>query len=366
RALLLARAEADIATILDLTEDETNEVQQLAPAFSLEELTECARLFAQNELMQRNSATPQLGLELAALECIELHRRVSAGGTIAKEPVKVTETLSPPVRPQAPPQTPREIVTHQPAPPNRVVRESAPARREEMSTLPTPPPTTPIPEEEEEVVTNIPETRHASLTMQQVLASWENVKKRTMQKNSLLGTYVSMCDVVGIEEEGEHTIIVIRAAKPLHFKSIKEGDRPKDVEWALTTEFSIPCKIRVLPPGQAYSGSRAHNSVGTVAPLQSAYREPAQPIAQAEMRPTFQPQAEKYMPPSTPSVHSSTTTVALSKNSPPPALARQQGVRENKKVVLSKEELGHKAKQDPVVQEFVRTFQANIADIQPK
>src|SRR5215469_1239146 len=75
RALMLAKAGAEIATILDLTEDEVNEVSQLAPAFVLEELTECARIFAQNDLVQKNQGTPQLGLELAALEGIELHRR---------------------------------------------------------------------------------------------------------------------------------------------------------------------------------------------------------------------------------------------------------------------------------------------------
>src|SRR6185437_6028713 len=46
RALMLAKAGADVATILDLTEDETREVKQLVQLFGLEELTECARTFA--------------------------------------------------------------------------------------------------------------------------------------------------------------------------------------------------------------------------------------------------------------------------------------------------------------------------------
>src|SRR5207248_4699227 len=37
RALMLAKAGADIATILDLTEDETREILQMAPLFELEE-----------------------------------------------------------------------------------------------------------------------------------------------------------------------------------------------------------------------------------------------------------------------------------------------------------------------------------------
>src|SRR5579864_5690770 len=79
RALMLARAGADVAAILDLTEDETREVKQLSQLFRLEELTECARIFAQNDLLQKNQGTPQLGLELASLECIEVHRRTQSG-----------------------------------------------------------------------------------------------------------------------------------------------------------------------------------------------------------------------------------------------------------------------------------------------
>ncbi len=75
RALMLTKAGADAAAILDLTEDEMREVKQLSQLFGLEELTECARVFAQNDLVQKNQGTPQLGLELATLECIELHRR---------------------------------------------------------------------------------------------------------------------------------------------------------------------------------------------------------------------------------------------------------------------------------------------------
>src|SRR5436305_5024769 len=79
RSMMLAKAGADIAIILDLTEDETSEILQMTRLFELEELTEFARIFAQNDLLQKNSGTPQLGLELAFLQSIELHRRPQAG-----------------------------------------------------------------------------------------------------------------------------------------------------------------------------------------------------------------------------------------------------------------------------------------------
>src|SRR6266536_3991919 len=86
RALMLSKAGADAAAILDLTEDETHEVKQLSPHFELEELTECARIFAQNDLVQKNQGTPQLGLELASLACLELHRSAQGGQAVTATP----------------------------------------------------------------------------------------------------------------------------------------------------------------------------------------------------------------------------------------------------------------------------------------
>ena len=83
RAMMLTRAGANIAEILDLTEDESSEIRQAAQWFSLEELTECARIFAQNDLVQKSQGTPQLGLELALLACIDLHRRIQSGQSIS-------------------------------------------------------------------------------------------------------------------------------------------------------------------------------------------------------------------------------------------------------------------------------------------
>src|SRR5205807_6624393 len=79
RSMMLAKAGADIGIILDLTEDETSEILQMTRLFELEELTEFARIFAQNDLMQKNQGTPQLGLELAFLQSIEQHRRAQSG-----------------------------------------------------------------------------------------------------------------------------------------------------------------------------------------------------------------------------------------------------------------------------------------------
>ncbi len=132
RALMLAKAGADIATILDRTEDEVREIQQVMQLFNLEELTECARIFAQNELMQKNQGTPQLGLELALLACLELHRRVQPSSAGAVPTTPTTPAPTPTARPMAAASHPRQQPTMAAAQP----RPTAPSQQ---ATHPTPP-----------------------------------------------------------------------------------------------------------------------------------------------------------------------------------------------------------------------------------
>jgi DNA polymerase-3 subunit gamma/tau len=353
RALLLAKAGADIGTILDLTEDEVREVRELLPSFTLEELTECARIFAQNDLMQKSQATPQLGLELAALECLELHRRVQAGEPVVQPGIRAPlpqagfqppATRSPGAGPSpAEPRAPLEETTRV----KRSVEQPGAAARE-------------MPVQE----TNVsPAPGHTILTLQQVLASWENVKKRTRQKGNLLGTYLGMCDVLGVEEDGESTVVVIRAAKPAHHNFIRAEDRPKEIEWALSMEFGVDCKLRIMAPDQPYvagaSRGAASYSLAAVASPPSARREPA---LSAPQRTSDEGQRPSPPPASPRASASSDTAGGLARSS----LARPQGVRENKRVTLSQEEIQQKAQQDPVVQEVVRIFGAKIKDVQPK
>jgi DNA polymerase-3 subunit gamma/tau len=380
RALMLAKAGADIATIMDLTEDEVREVQQLVPAFLLEELTECARIFAQNDLVQRNQGTPQLGLELAALECVELHTRAQAGGTVTREQSVGTTLRSalPPALPAGPTTAPAPAPMANQSAGNR--SQSTPQHNGVHPQQTMPPAPDIISQAGHEVR---PQESPASsqhngeqhgLTLTGVRASWENVKRRTMQRNKLLGTYVGLCDIVGIEYEDEGTVIVIQAAKPLHFKSLKEENHPKDIEWALTTEFNQPCKVRILPPGQTYGGPRAQNSLGILPPPSSAYRAPTpatdEPQVDRSPAPVTESPREPARPAQQPAASTQPTRQTLESRSdydlPGQPLARPQPVSENKQRKLSADELRQKAQQDPVVQEFIKTFQASIVTIRPK
>lgn len=372
RALMLAKAGADVATIMDLTEDELNEVAQLIPAFTLEELTECARIFAQNDLMQKNQGTPQLGLELASLECTELHSRILSGQAIrpATQPAPAPPlTVAPPVShpvPRAVAATPSEPGT--PGTPPAVSATPRPARPvSELQPVTPPARLAPSTEEASKPAASAPPAQ--GLTLQQVTGSWERVKSRTRQKSSLLATYIGMCDVIGVEAEDAHAVIIIRAAKTAHFKFIKEENRPKEVEWALALEFNQPCKLRVLSPEQPYAGTQpqgsASYSLGALASPPSAYRERGEtvvpPVPGAESPRSQAPQKPAQQRRST---LAETSEAYHTPQNPP--LARPQEVRENKKVALSKEELGRKVREDPIVQEVIKTFGATLGNIEPK
>ncbi|GCE12063.1 DNA polymerase III subunit gamma/tau [Tengunoibacter tsumagoiensis] len=138
RAMMLSKAGANIAEILDNTQDEINEMSQLAQQFQLEELTECARVFAQNELVQKNQGTPQLGLELALLSCIEIHRRGSATTSVPTS-VRPAPTQE---RRAVPPPQPAPVMAREPKlePRPEAAPESSPAPRPEVAREPSPVP----------------------------------------------------------------------------------------------------------------------------------------------------------------------------------------------------------------------------------
>jgi DNA polymerase-3 subunit gamma/tau len=347
RALLLAKAGADVATILDLTEDEVNEVRGLLPSFALEELTECARLFAQNDLAHKNLAAPQLGLELAALECLELHRRVQSGGPAAPQSVRST----------LPPATSQPAVAHQPAVSAPPARRSAPAH---SPTPQTAEPAMPVPREGAGQETDVSHpASHVSLTLQQVVAGWESVIRRTHQRSGLLAAFLKHWQVVGVEDSSEGVVVLLQAANQRHFENVRANDRPKDIEWALHTEFGQPCKVRLVPPGPLPTPSMLSYTRGTVVdPAVSARRDPA-PL------PAPPPPARPVIPePRLWTASSQSAPAAPAQRQAPSATATEESIL--KKVLLSREEAQQKAQRDPVVQEAVKVFGAKIKDVQPQ
>ncbi len=360
RALMLTRAGADTASILDLTEDEMREIKPLAQLFGIEELTECARIFAQNDLMQKNQGTPQLGLELASLECIEVHRRAQSGGTPAasttvaqhRPPVSHAST-----QPEAPARLPQ---------PSHAQKSAPPRKREEDfdasagSNLPSPV----VELKEVQPVASSANSAKPHLTVQQVSDAWERIRKRTNQKSSLTAAHLKHFKVLSVEGSTEQQVIVIQAAKQVHFTFVKE--KFHELEWALTMEFGLPCQVHILAPGQSLLAAPAYdpapsatNAMQTAAPQQSAYREPpvSSPPAQIEQTSTDA---------QTPDSPTSPINIVHPKDVNVPPVAKNGIVRENTTILSSRESIQQQAEHDPVVQEVIKTFSARIVDVYPK
>lgn len=362
RALMLAKAGADTADILDLTEDEAREIQQVAQRFSLETLTECARIFAQNELVQKNQGTPQLGLELGALEAIEVHRRAQSSPVSLAAPQSARPAVAPASSSLSFDTQPRAAQSAAPSMQSQTSR--SPSRQAEEDTMATPRQPEVSPAMQTDAAPAEQQGVSPILTVQQIVRVWDKIKMRTKQKSKsgMLAAYLAYYHVVGVEGTAEQPIVVIQAEKPLHFDYVKKENRYKDIEWALQMEFNLPCQVRLLPPDASYSPSQARDaasySSAAATPQPSAYREPptvSPPLMGAEQTPTQKSSSTQPL----------TSQVAMPSTSRSTPLAEKRVVRENKQE-MPEETLEQKVRRDPVVQEVMRTFSAKIVDIQPK
>jgi DNA polymerase III subunit gamma/tau len=358
RALMLARAGADAATILDLTEDEMREVKQLSQLFGLEELTECARVFAQNDLVQKNQGTPQLGLELASLECIEVHRRAQSGQLASA--VQSRPVVS---QPAAQVEAPVRLEARMPQPLQAQKSPVSEDRKEKAG-----PAVSHIEEKvESQAIPGQSDGERPALTVQQVRNAWENVVKRTRQR-SPSGTMAAMLrlyKILDVEGTAEQPVVVIQSEKQAHYKFVKEEDRYKVLEWALSLEFGIPCLVRLIPPGQPLpsvpmpdGATYTTSTAPAIAPQQSAYRE----------RPVTSPNPPEEISGAGMQKPTSPLDQSAYENSPSDAatLARTNIVRENTSVASHEDTIEQKVRRDPVVQEVVKTFSARIVEVHPK
>jgi DNA polymerase III subunit gamma/tau len=350
RALMLARAGADATSILDLTEDEARDVKQLTQLFTLVELTECARIFAQNDLIQKNQGTPQLALELASLECIEVHRRVQSGQHVAAVQARPSNS-----QPAIQAEIPVQFEVRLPEPSPQVQR-----RQESSGAI------VPQAEENEAVRTSQAQNNgdRPSITSQQVRSVWEKVIKRTRQKASgTLAAMLRLYTILDVEGTAEQPVVVIQSEKQAHYKYVKEEERYKVLEWALTIEFGLECRVRLIPPGQSVPLPPVSDAVNystsaapTIAPQQSAFLQ--RPVSPSYLSEEISDALEP-LPRMSQSLYETSPSGEDS-------LAKTGSVKENISAAQPRETIEQNARRDPVVQEVIKTFTARIVDIRPK
>jgi DNA polymerase-3 subunit gamma/tau len=432
RAMMLCSAGANIGEILDSTEDEVREITETARLFALEELIECSRIFAQNDLMQKNQGTPQLGLELALLSCVELHRRAQAGQPLIASssalPARSQPSSVPPRAASPQPQTPRVTppletrVSPPPAPvqPSSVIKESSrvsdqepnpfslndgdgevsfssPSSADEVQPLQHPPvpPSTPVSDEQ---FVNDPPT----VTVAEVKEKWEYVKRRvrTKKDGAKVSALLNGFTVVSVEGTSTQLIIAIKATAEFHYRTIhKNEEHQKLIEWALKIELGQECHVRLLSSTQSVPlpslPRNPENGNGSAPPPPSSLPRNSgggsatltmPQVAPTLMAPSLERPLSVQPPVSSrsdglllPATQRPTASVF---SSPAPGsvspLARTGSVRENSKATSSspdgktrsgetrQAQVEKKAKADPVVQETLRVFKAQIKEIHLK
>ena len=255
-----------------------------------------------------------------------------------------------------------------------------------------------------------PDNDPPTFTVAEVKEKWEYIKRRvkTKKDGAMVAALLSNYTVVLVEGTGTRPVIVIKAQAEFHYKAVhKDEDKQKLIEWALKIELGQECRVRLLSPSQAVpssplppslppsstisppspmsSSSRGSGSAGTgtaarpsSSPLASATLTIAEAVTQVASppeRPAPFQSAETTLMVSETQV--STASVMLSPN-PVVPLARIESVRENTTKASSSPEgfarsgetrqtqIEKKAKVDPVVQEVVRMFKAQIKDVHLK
>src|SRR5579883_1382290 len=298
RSMMLAKAGADIVAILDSTTDEINEIRQVAQGFALSELTECARIFAQNDLMQKSQGTPQLGLELALLASIEVHRRGGAAVLPAAAPSperarQAAPVAAPPPVPARPEPRVAPVPVEKPVPVAQPPLEQKPVATPPAvpvaSVAATEPDEAPddLPdwdnvaytediEDEEEpapaafaaavpepatpilVAVSVSEEVNSAeaLTIQQVKERWEYVKRRvkTGRDGAKIAALLNGYTIEQVDNSGGVPIVMLRAGANFHYSSLQKDEHQEAIAWAMKIELEQECRIRLLPPGSGGHG----------------------------------------------------------------------------------------------------------------
>jgi hypothetical protein len=228
-----------------------------------------------------------------------------------------------------------------------------------------------------------------SLTVQQVKDRWEVIKRRIKTKKDgvMAASLLNDFAVSSIEGTAELPVVVIRATHDWHYKTLAEKERLEFVEWAMKLEFGMECRVRLLPPGHSVpstplpppltlprdTNSRSANATMPATPQQSAYRERAvtpEPLSSPRKSNNVETAQRRA------GVEPKAAAAPISYENHTPPLAKTNTIRENttKRAMPStgespetrQESIKQKAVNDPVVQEVVRLFKAEIKDIHQK
>ena len=339
RQLMLTRAGADIAQLLDISPEEAEDLKGLSARFSLETLTECARIFARNDAGARIQVVPQLALELAFLDCVAAMQGKAAPRTQATITPMPTPVATPPALHIVPAatSTPTPIAPVAVMPP-RPIATAYQADPLAANTAAAPAPVAPAVPTIRETAAPSAYGQGSATLFTQVASQWDLIRKVCKQQSASTAALLAAAVPVGTEPS-EPVTIVIAVEHTFHLEKLSVPANREKVEEAIKQIIDLPCRARFIPQSEAgnYAAFAQPNSVAT--PTQAAPVPPPNPIA-----PSASNESKMTSPPPLPSAPPVPSN-AQADTSAPPGDPRTLATR------------------DPLVQALQREFGAKISEV---
>ncbi len=392
RALMLARAGADLTRVMDYTVEEARELGALAEQFTLDDLMACARVFARNEGPARGLPLPQLALELSLLECLSVRRHEAAPTQVRpappavapsqapqRPPTRATPPAAPPAASAAPvaPVAPVEeldlaaIDAGTWAGPTREVNAAASPVHAASAAAPEAPAETPaeapgaeesaegLAESWEDVAS--PDGSAGRDWVAEAQRNWPLIRKVCRQKppmGAVVSGLLSDAEPFGYEPGNPQTLI-IRAKYDFHLNSLRDHEKRKVVEWALEQALGQPFRAHFVPANEPQRGA------ATVRRQAGAEASPAPGASLAQSAAAQRPQVYERGAANGADAANNGHRATSSQASKPPPAGRAELRERPAQPAPSSSQLEQAAREDPVVQEFARMLNAEVSDVRP-
>lgn len=375
RALMLARAGADLQRVMDYSEDEAREVVALAQRFALDDLMACARVFARNETPARGLPVPQLALELSLLECLSIHQHKTpaapAEASASPQAAEVSRKQPPAAPPTTAPAAPRA------AQPAASVEEldlaaidagtwagpqrPAATRKAEPPAAQEPAASTPaesLPTEEPRRAAALPaadDDGDGRDWVDEAQRNWPLIRKICRQKppmGAVAGGFLSAADPVAVTP-GDPPTLVIRTKFDVHLNKLREPQMREAVEWALEQALGAPIRARFISANEAQPGAVSTRKASAGADASATVAQSAAPQRAHVYERDASDQRRAAQAP-TPAPSGKVGSNGRSEIHEQPARPKK-----------TRAQLEQAAREDPVVQEFARILKAEVTEVRP-
>lgn len=267
RALMLARAGADITRVMDSTTDEARATVALARRFTLDELMACARTVARTETPARGLPVPQLALELLFLECLRIHegaQQPALDAPAARTPVLTQPGAAAPAAGDG-----RGAATQRQEPARAAaliaaVEDLDLAALDGASDAALPPVALAaapgaVGAPADDAVA-LPSSDDGDV-IATVRRQWQMIGKVCQQKSGKVKALLNDVHPLTVEL-GKPPVLVLEAAHEFHYKALREPTSSGIIEWAIEQVLDTSLRVRFVLAGRGATKTAKGRATG--------------------------------------------------------------------------------------------------------